>query len=202
MSTAPTFGSGVPAATPAPQAGALSDVARLWWIWLLAGIAWCFAALVILQFDQASVTTVGIIVGLMFLVAGCQQLLAGMVAERGVRWILWVFGVLFLIAGVLALIRPVNTFAGLADMLGFLFLLVGIWWTMEPLLLRQTGNPLWWFGFVSGPLMIIAAFWTSGQFFIEKAYVLLVFAGIWALMHGIGDIIKAFAVRSLRDTAV
>ena len=47
--------------------------------------------------------------------------------------------------------------------------------------------------------MIILAFWTSGQFFIEKAYTLLVFAGIWALMHGITDIFKAFAVRSLRD---
>jgi uncharacterized membrane protein HdeD (DUF308 family) len=46
--------------------------------------------------------------------------------------------------------------------------------------------------------MIILAFWTSGQFFIEKAYMLLVFAGIWALMHGISDIVRAFTVRSAR----
>ena len=31
----------------------------------------------------------------------------------------------------------------------------------------------------------------------EKAYILLVFAGIWALMEGIGDIARAFAVRGL-----
>ena len=30
---------------------------------------------------------------------------------------------------------------------------------------------------VGGILMIVLAFWTSGQFFIEKAYTLLVFAG-------------------------
>ena len=43
--------------------------------------------------------------------------------------------------------------------------------------------------------MILLAFWTSGQFFIERAYTLLVFAGIWALMQGITDIIRAFQIR-------
>ena len=28
---------------------------------------------------------------------------------------------------------------------------------------------------------------------------LLVFAGIWALFHGVGDVIKAFQIRNLRD---
>ena len=37
--------------------------------------------------------------------------------------------------------------------------------------------------------MVILAFWTGGQFFIEKQYVLLVFAGIWALMQGVTDVV-------------
>ena len=41
--------------------------------------------------------------------------------------------------------------------------------------------------------MVILGFWTSGQFFIHKAYVLLAFAGIWALMQGVRDIIIASA---------
>ena len=45
--------------------------------------------------------------------------------------------------------------------------------------------------------MTCMAFWTAGQFFIEKAYILLVFAGIWALMEGIGSIVRAFAVRQM-----
>jgi len=201
MTTAPTFGGGVePAGARSADAGALAAVADLWWIWLVAGIAWCFAALVILQFDQASVTTVGVIIGIMFLFAGTQQLLAGSMAG-GAKWLFWIFGVLFCIAVILALIRPVNTFAGIADMLGFLFLLFGIWWTMEAFLLRAAGSPVWWFGLISGPAMIVLAFWTSGQFFIHKAYLLLVFAGIWALMRGIGDIIRAFAVRSIGRVA-
>jgi uncharacterized membrane protein HdeD (DUF308 family) len=47
--------------------------------------------------------------------------------------------------------------------------------------------------------MIILAFWTGGQFFIEKTYVLLVFAGIWALMQGVTDIIRAFQIRKLNE---
>ena len=46
--------------------------------------------------------------------------------------------------------------------------------------------------------MVILAFWTGGQFFIDKAYLLLVFAGIWALLHGVTDIVKAFQIRRLR----
>ncbi|HEX3278621.1 MAG TPA: hypothetical protein VHR40_08870, partial [Thermoleophilaceae bacterium] len=39
----------------------------LWWLRLIVGIAWCVAALVVLQFDEASVKTVGVLVGIMFL---------------------------------------------------------------------------------------------------------------------------------------
>jgi uncharacterized membrane protein HdeD (DUF308 family) len=45
--------------------------------------------------------------------------------------------------------------------------------------------------------MIIVAFYTGGQFFIEKQYVLLVFAGIWALLEGVLNIIRAFQIRAL-----
>jgi uncharacterized membrane protein HdeD (DUF308 family) len=153
-------------------------------------------ALVILQFDQASVTTVGIIIGCMFVVAGLQQfVLAGVVDH--LRWLWIAFGVLFVIAGILCFIEPTATFAGVADMLGFLFLIVGIWWTIAAIL--NAGRPLWWLGLISGIAMIILAFWTSGQFFIHRAYTLLVFAGIWALMQGVTDIVRAFQARSLRD---
>ena len=49
--------------------------------------------------------------------------------------------------------------------------------------------------------MTVLAFWTAGQFFIEKAYVLLVFAGIWALMEGVGDISRAFSLRAVNRAA-
>ena len=46
-------------------------------------------------------------------------------------------------------------------------------------------------------LMVILAFWVDGEFFLWRAAALLVFAGIWALMKGITDIIRAFQLRAL-----
>ena len=47
--------------------------------------------------------------------------------------------------------------------------------------------------------MTALAFWTLGQFFIHKAYVLLVLAGIWALMQGITTMVRAFQIRAVRE---
>jgi uncharacterized membrane protein HdeD (DUF308 family) len=191
------------AATPEfGPSGALSEarqVARdatgFWWLWLVLGIAWIAASLVILQFDQASITTISIILGIMFVFAGMQQFAIAALVDS-LRWLWALFGVLFVAAGVICFVDPKDTFAGLADILGFLFLTVGVWWTIRAFLEKDV-NPLWWLGLISGILLIILAFWTSGQFFLQKAYTLLVFAGIWALMQGIMDIIRAFQVRAL-----
>jgi uncharacterized membrane protein HdeD (DUF308 family) len=176
---------------------AIRGFSRLWWLWIVFGIFWVVVGLVILQFDQASITTVGVLVGAMFLASGFQQFAIMTMVERG-RWLYGLFGVLFVIAGVIALISPENTFAALADILGFLFLLVGLFWIIQAFVSREI-NELWWLGLLAGILMVILAFWTGGQFFIEKQYVLLVFAGIWALMQGVTDVVRAFQIRKLGE---
>jgi uncharacterized membrane protein HdeD (DUF308 family) len=172
-------------------------IGGLWWLWLVLGIFWLIAAYVILQFDQASVKTVGVLIGIMFLFAAAQQFMLFAVA-RHMRWLFAIFGVLFFAAGVICLVDPKNTFAGIADILGALFFIVGLWWTIQAFLEREA-NSLWWLGLIGGILMLILAFWTSGQFFIHKAYTLLAFAGIWALMSGVINIVRAFQIRKLRD---
>jgi uncharacterized membrane protein HdeD (DUF308 family) len=185
----------------APGIPSLRDSARkltgYWWTLLVAGIAWVAVALVILQFDQASVTTVGVLVGLMFLAVGIENIALARL-DVPMRWAWALFGGLFLIAAVVCFANPTDTFADLADVLGFLFLIVGVWWMIRAFLERAI-YPFWWMGLISGILITALAFWTSGQFFIHKAYVLLVFAGIWALMQGITTIVRAFGIRALRE---
>jgi hypothetical protein len=126
---------------------AVRGVAKLWWLWLLIGVAWIVAGLVILQFDRASVTTVGVIVGIMFW--GVSVPRRGVLDHPGVRNS----------GGQRALV--VRADRRVPD--------------GHPRLLDRR------------------------QFFFEKAYVLPVFAGIWALMQGFTDIIGAFQIRKLRE---
>ena len=181
----------------APERQALQGIAGLWWLWIVFGIVWIGISVVILQFDQASINTVGVLIGLMFFATSVQQLFISSVVEK-MSWLYVLFGVLFAGAGVASFISPENTFVAIADMLGFLFLFVGIFWIITAFVAREVSD-MWWIGLLAGLLMVVIAFWTGGQFFIEKQYVLLVFAGIWALMTGFTDIVRAFQIRKLGE---
>jgi uncharacterized membrane protein HdeD (DUF308 family) len=179
------------------MSSAVREIAHYWWLWLVIGIAWIVAALVILQFNHASIVTVSVILGIMFAVAAVQQFILTAVAEN-LRWLWAIFGVLFAACSVICFVEPAGTFTGLANVLGFLFLCVGVWWIIQAFLTKAV-NSMWWIGLTAGILMVVLGFWTSGQFFLQRAYTLLVFAGIWALMQGITEVIRAFQIRALRE---
>lgn len=184
------------AATAAPNAESRQmqrEIARWWWAWLISGSLWIIASVFILQFRQGSVALVGIIIGVMFLVAGFEEFVVAAISDDW-KWLRIIFGILLVIGGIFGLFNPVGTFLAIADMLGFLFVLIGIFWVMEAFLTREV-NPLWWLGLIAGFMMIALGFWAGGQFLFSKAYTLLIFAGIWALVHGFTDIIKAFVIK-------
>ena len=170
-------------------------MSRMWWLSLVTGILWFVIAIVILQMNSASVATVGVIVGAMFLFTGIKQFAISTVVE-GWKWLWVAFGVLFVLAGLWALFNPGATTAALADSLGFLFLLVAIFWVIEAFATRAQ-NDLWWLGLLSGIIMFVLAFWVAGQFLFERVYILLVFAGIWAMLQGVTDVIRAFQLKKL-----
>ena len=170
-------------------------VASYWWVELLLGVFWVVISVVVLKFDQASVTTVGILTGLMFLLFAAQESVLAAV-DRPRRWIWAIFSVLLAASGIVALIHPTATFAGFADILGFVFLLIGVMWMVQAFNERPV-NDLWWLTLLSGIMMTVLAFWVSGQFFVVRAYTLLIFAGIWAMTTGIIDIVRAFQIREV-----
>ena len=175
------------------------EASRWWWVWLVTGFLWILISLVLLQFDDTSVRTVGVIVGIMLLFAGMEYIALGVLAE-GWKWVWFALGGLLILGGLFALFNPATAFATVADMLGFLFGLIAIVWIVQALAVRNVDS-LWWLHLTAGILMLIVAFWVGGQFFFTKAYTLLVFAGIWAMLRGFLNIIQAFQIRMLGKVA-
>src|SRR5687768_683371 len=87
-------GSGMESTTAGEGRDVLKAISKYWWLWLVFGVAWMVVAAVILQFDEASVTTVGAIIGFMFLGAAVQQFAIAGLVDRG-KWLFAIFGVLF-----------------------------------------------------------------------------------------------------------
>jgi uncharacterized membrane protein HdeD (DUF308 family) len=174
----------------------LAKLSRLWWVELVMGVFWVVVAVVVLKFNHASVVTVGLLTGIMFLVFAAEEFALSALDRGATKWIWAFFGVLLTAAGIVALVHPRRTFAGFADILGFVFLVIGVLWMCQAFA-ERVFNPLWWLSLISGTLMIVLAFWVSGQFFLTRAVTLLVFAGIWALMKGITDVVRAFQLRAV-----
>src|SRR5215467_8779254 len=135
-------GSAAMSRTAGSVAGQLAS--EWWWLWLVMGIVWILLAVIVLQFHTASLVTVGIVVGILFILAGLQEFAVAYVSG-GWRWLWIAVGVLLVIAGIWALFNPVGTFIALADTLGFLFVLFGAFWIVEAFATAAI-NPLWWLG--------------------------------------------------------
>jgi uncharacterized membrane protein HdeD (DUF308 family) len=174
---------------------AIAGVAKWWWLLLLSAALWLVIGIIILQFDTQSVATVGYLVGFMLLFTGIEQfMIAG--AAQGYRWVWILFGILFVLGGMWMIFNPIGGAAALASSLGLIFVLIGIFWVIEAFATKNA-NPLWVLTLVSGLIMLGMGFWVGSQGLLDKGITLLVFAGVWALAHSVGDVIRAFQLRKL-----
>src|SRR5262249_47375929 len=114
---------------------------------LLTGIAWIIISLIVFRFDAASVKAVGILVGVVFLFVGIEDLMTMTFVEGGWKWFYGIVGVLLVIGGIIAISRPVNTFVALAALVGWLLALKGIFDMV--LALTNRGLDLCGFGWCS-----------------------------------------------------
>ena len=177
---------------------ARDEALRLWWVFVVTGVVWFLISLVVLRFNDTSVTTVGVIMGAVLLVGALTEvLLIG--AETGTGWRILhaVVGLLFLLAAIWAFTQPQQAFWALASVLGFLLLIVGTFDILQAVVTRAV-NPLWWLGLVTGILFVVLAFWVSQQLVPVKGQLLLFYVGLFALFKGVSQIAFAFRLHGAR----
>ena len=165
-----------------------------WWLFLITGIAWLIIAVMVLRITPASVTTVGVLMGALFLVGAVNEFLLSAVRHSW-RWAHIVLGVLFVLGSIWAFAHPKNAFWALASVLGLLLIFKGTLDIISAVMTKEV-NPTWWLGLVAGILELVLGFWASQQAFPARGALLLLWVGFFALFHGISEIVIAFEVRA------
>jgi uncharacterized membrane protein HdeD (DUF308 family) len=173
----------------------LEEAANRWWIFLISGIAWLVFALLVFQWNYTTVYAISILFGIVALIAGVNEFFAIAVSTTGWKIAHGILGVLFVIAGIWALVHPHNAFATLAALVGFFLLAKGIF-DVTVAFMTKGYFDLWWVQLVLGILEILLAFWVAGSF-RDKAILLVVYVGIVALTRGITEIFLAFKLKGL-----
>ena len=172
---------------------ALYRLAGPWWLFLVTGIAWLIIAWVTLRFTPASLTTVGVLMGVLFLFAMLNEVMIAAVRSSW-RWLHIVMAVLFAFGAGWAFARPLDAFWTLASILGLLLILRG---TLDIITSAETRevNSLWWLGLLAGILEILIGFWAAQQYLRVQGALLLLWVGLFALFRGISEIVIAFELR-------
>jgi uncharacterized membrane protein HdeD (DUF308 family) len=183
-----------PTALRSRTRSALWRLAGPWWMFLLTGIAWLLVSVFILRITTASVATVGVLMGVLFLVATLNEWFIAAVSPSW-RWAHIVLGILFAGGAGWAFARPYNAFWALASVLGLLLIFKGTLDIISAIVTKDV-NPSWWLGLVTGILELILGFWASQQQFPARGALLLLWVGFFALFRGISEIVVAFEVRA------
>src|SRR6188472_4466704 len=129
-------------------AEAMSEASRFWWILLVTGAAWILFSIIVFRFDWTSVSSISIVFGCFLLAAGITEFVMIAGATRGWKIGHALLGVAFVVIGIIAFIHPGNTFAALAAVLSFYFVIKGTFDVVVALSSRD--RDLWWLQLLLG----------------------------------------------------
>jgi uncharacterized membrane protein HdeD (DUF308 family) len=180
------------------------EAAKWWWVFLIAGIAWIFVAWLVLRMNLTSIAAVGILIGVLFILAGVHEIVIGGMSAGG--WKVWhyILAGVFFLGGLWAFIRPVNTFFSLASVLGLILILYGTMEIVSAIAMHGV-NRYWWLSLIAGILLVLLAFWVSGSDRVyaltQRTYLILFWVGFFALFRGISQIVLAFHIRHVGRAA-
>jgi len=166
------------------------------WGWYLgAGMAWFVIGLAVLSWNPATIALIGFAVGSVVILAGIMEFGLAFAAS-GWRWLHAIAGAFFVAVGVMAFLNPFHTFVSLAMLFGWYLVVKGGVVMTVSLATRRPGS-LWGLGVAVGMIDLIIGLWAIG-YPGRSTWLLVLWIGIGAIVHGIGDIVLAFEVRAAR----
>jgi uncharacterized membrane protein HdeD (DUF308 family) len=179
--------------TAEPNVDELLEVSKGWWLYLVAGVLWIVFGWVVLSFNFDTVWAIAVFFGFGFIIGGLMELFVAFQAE-GWRWLHIVFAIIAILAGIIALVWPGQTFLVLAAIIGWYILFAGIMDIVTSIAVKEE-NDLWWLQLVLGIAEVLIGFWAVG-YAGRSITLLVVWVGASALARGISSIVLGFGLHS------
>jgi uncharacterized membrane protein HdeD (DUF308 family) len=168
------------------------EVAKGWWLYLLAGLISLVFGALILSIDW-SVNSLGAFVGALFIIQGAAYLITQPL-DGGTRSTNVVAGLLGVAAGIALLVWPDRGLYVLAVFIGVFVVVSGVLHVVGAIANRWA--PLWWLVLILGLIEVPIGIWALRRPGLTLA-VVITLVGVWAIVIGIWQILIAFEIRNL-----
>jgi uncharacterized membrane protein HdeD (DUF308 family) len=168
------------------------EVAKSWWLFLLAGLISLVFGALILSIDWG-VDSLAAFVGALFIIQGAAFLITRPL-DGGTRSTNVIAGLLGIAAGIALLVWPGRGLYVLAVFIGVWIVISGLLHIVGAIVNRHA--PHWWLVLILGLIEVPIGIWAMRRPGLTLA-VIITLAGVWAIVTGIWQILMAFEVRSL-----
>jgi uncharacterized membrane protein HdeD (DUF308 family) len=168
------------------------EVAKGWWLYLLAGIISLVFGALILAIDWG-VDSLAAFVGALFIIQGAAFLVTKPL-DGGTRSTNVIAGLLGIGAGIALLVWPDRGLYVLAVFVGIWIVTSGLLHIVGAFVNRHA--PHWWLVLVLGLIEVPIGIWAMRRPGLTLA-VIVTLTGVWAIVTGIWQILIAFEVRNL-----
>jgi uncharacterized membrane protein HdeD (DUF308 family) len=175
----------------------LADAGRVWWLFLITGTLWLLFSVIVFRFDYTTVSAISILLGIVLLGATLTEIVSILGTNGWRRLLHGLLALAFLVLAIVSFVHPGNTFAALAAVMSFYFVLKGTF-DVALALATRAEDDLWWLGLTLGIVEILLGFWAAGDFG-RKVILLVIWVGAAALTRGISQIVFAFTLRHMRS---
>jgi len=178
-----------------PLGSLASRFPQRWWALAIVGVAWIVIGFVVLRFDSASVAIVGVLAGLMVLLAAATETFRAVMTPGGWRFWHGLAAVVLVIAAIFLLARPDRTFVSFASVIGLYFVFAGTFDVISSLFVAGR-MPGWWLQLLSGIAQVVLGYIASSSY-QSGVVVLVTWVSVTAIFRGIAEISAAFALRAM-----
>ena len=173
------------------RAGARDVSAASWWF-LPLGALWIWFGMFVLSYRVSSVAAVAAFVGAAFLFGGVTQLAQSMLIPGGWRWLYIIGGLLALVAGVITFAWPGITLYVVSIFVAWYLIAFGIIHFINALAGAKVA--WWWTDLLLGIAEFVLGVWAARSW-ERSLFTLVTLVGVWAIFHGVSQIIGAFTLR-------